>query len=330
MECMWRKLLCKSSHVLKMESSFDANIERECSVCHFDLHLSAVGCRHCSPDKYACLKHAKQLCSCSWDAKIFLFRYDVSELNMLVDALEGNLCSIYRWARFDMGFSLSSCAPTENMQIHTSQGLASEEICPLKEEQKNQVYGGHLNSTKDILESEKTSNCHSQKVKSAKYSNPCKEENSLQSREKIQSCQASIVNSLKVAPTGSSDKSEGTLSSFSDKDVIVLSDDESDVPECPKKQKVDGKSGEDGHEKLQLDIELRSIDNMLAVSNPSSHHNNLDRHCQQKGPRIAKIVRRINCKVEPLDFGTVHSGKLWSDSRAIYPKGKGHSETWSL
>ncbi|KAL8533355.1 hypothetical protein ACS0TY_009660 [Phlomoides rotata] len=333
MECMWREVLCESSQVLKMESSFDANNERECIVCLFDLHLSAVGCHHCSPDKYACLKHAKQLCSCSWDAKFFLFRYEISELNMLVEALEGKLSSIYRWARFDMGFALSSCAPSDKMQTHTSKGSASEEICPPTEEQKKQVYGGHLNSTKDIgnadsyravvlaLESAKASNCYSQKVKSAKPSSSCKEENSLQSREKIQSFQASEVNNLEVASTGSSDKSESTLSSISDKDVIVLSDDESDE-ECPKKRKVDGKSdGEDGQEKLKLDVELRSTNNVLAVSNPSSHQNNLDGHCRRKGPRIAKVVRRINCKVEPLDFGTVHSGELWCDSGAIYPKG---------
>lgn len=333
MECMWREVLCESSQVLKMESSFDAKDERECSVCLFDLHLSAVGCRHCSPNKYACLKHAKQLCSCSWDAKFFLFRYDISELNMLVEALEGKLSSLYRWARFDMGFALSSCAPTDKMQIHTSQGLASEEICPLTEEPKSQVYGGYLNSTKDAdssqivshravalaLGSAKTSNCYSQKVKLAKPSNPCNEENSLQSREKIQSCQASEVNNLKVASTVSSDKSEDNLSSFSDKDVIVLSDDESNT-EYHKKRKVDEKSeGEDGHKRLELDVELRSVDDMVAVSNPS---NNLDRHCRQKGPRIAKMVRRINCKVEPLDFGAVHSGKLWCDSGAIYPKGR--------
>ncbi|KAL9317922.1 hypothetical protein ACSQ67_014439 [Phaseolus vulgaris] len=73
----------------------------------FDLHLSASGCR-CSPDRYACLDHAKQFCSCSWDSRFFLFRYDVSELNILVEALEGKLSAIYRWAKSDLGLALSS------------------------------------------------------------------------------------------------------------------------------------------------------------------------------------------------------------------------------
>ena len=49
---------------------------------------------------------------------------------------------------------------------------------------------------------------------------------------------------------------------------------------------------------------------------------NLDRHNRmQKGPRMAKVVRRINCNVEPLEYGVVLSGKLWSTSQAIFPKG---------
>ena len=39
-----RQFLCNSSPALKMESDFDATSERECSVCLFDLHLSAAGC----------------------------------------------------------------------------------------------------------------------------------------------------------------------------------------------------------------------------------------------------------------------------------------------
>ncbi|ESW15958.1 hypothetical protein PHAVU_007G117400 [Phaseolus vulgaris] len=107
MERARREFLCSSSQALKMESTFDATDERECNICFFDLHLSASGCR-CSPDRYACLDHAKQFCSCSWDSRFFLFRYDVSELNILVEALEGKLSAIYRWAKSDLGLALSS------------------------------------------------------------------------------------------------------------------------------------------------------------------------------------------------------------------------------
>ncbi|KAG5004418.1 hypothetical protein JHK86_028557 [Glycine max] len=107
MEQARREFLCCPSQALKMESTFDATDERECNICFFDLHLSAAGCR-CSPDRYACLDHAKQFCSCSWDSKFFLFRYDISELNILVEALEGKLSAIYRWAKSDLGLALSS------------------------------------------------------------------------------------------------------------------------------------------------------------------------------------------------------------------------------
>ncbi|PPD68251.1 hypothetical protein GOBAR_DD34875 [Gossypium barbadense] len=114
MERLAREFLCGSSQAVKMDRNFDATSERECCICFFDLHLSAAGCR-CSPDRYACLNHAKHLCSCARDAKIFLFRYDINELNILVEALEGKLSAIYRWARLDLGMALSSYASKDNI-----------------------------------------------------------------------------------------------------------------------------------------------------------------------------------------------------------------------
>ncbi|CAN7057357.1 unnamed protein product [Brassica oleracea var. botrytis] len=52
-----------------------------------------------------------------------------------------------------------------------------------------------------------------------------------------------------------------------------------------------------------------------------SQNNSPDRIIRQKGPRIAKVVRRINCNVEPLNYGSVLSGKSWCNRRAIFPKG---------
>nr|GEX57869.1 putative lysine-specific demethylase JMJ16 [Tanacetum cinerariifolium] len=45
MERVRRDFLCKTSQSLKMEATFDSTNERECSVCYFDLHLSAAGFR---------------------------------------------------------------------------------------------------------------------------------------------------------------------------------------------------------------------------------------------------------------------------------------------
>lgn len=90
-----------------MDADFDSNNERECVLCHYDLHLSAASCL-CSPDRFACLIHAKNLCSCAWNMRIFLFRYDIRELNVLLDALGGKPSAVHRWGSFDLGLSLSS------------------------------------------------------------------------------------------------------------------------------------------------------------------------------------------------------------------------------
>jgi histone demethylase JARID1 len=82
---------------------------------------------------------------------------------------------------------------------------------------------------------------------------------------------------------------------------------------------------EDRYEKMGTNADANIVDNVrTATGNPSSSQNNLDRYYRQKGPRIAKVVRRITCIVEPLEFGVVLSGKSWCNSQAIFPKGMWH------
>ncbi|XP_048136925.1 putative lysine-specific demethylase JMJ16 [Rhodamnia argentea] len=114
-ESLRRQYLCNSSQSKKMGQNFDASSKRECSICHFDLHLSAVFCK-CSRDKYSCLDHATQICSCAWTDKVFLFRYEVSELNLLVEALEGNLSAVYEWAKV---FGLDFKSSTEDLPANS-------------------------------------------------------------------------------------------------------------------------------------------------------------------------------------------------------------------
>ncbi|XP_059626030.1 putative lysine-specific demethylase JMJ16 isoform X2 [Cornus florida] len=108
--------LCNSSRLRKMGDDFDATSKRECVTCLFDLHLSATGCP-CSPNIYSCLKHAKHLCPCAWSDKFFLFRYAISDLNVLVEALEGKLSAVYRWAKENLGLSLHSYASKETLRV---------------------------------------------------------------------------------------------------------------------------------------------------------------------------------------------------------------------
>ncbi|XP_073139377.1 putative lysine-specific demethylase JMJ16 [Henckelia pumila] len=454
MERLRRDFLGKSSQALKMESSFDANSERECSICLFDLHLSAAGCHHCSPDKYACLNHAKQLCSCSWGAKFFLFRYDIGELNLLVEALEGKLSAIYRWARLDLGLALSSYVSKDNTMQNSGIVGKSSSHDTSQEDRKEmsslpttlssieQMDGKSSNLMKFIgstnsyqkekpsevvlaLESVKPSSLSSPENEASKHNSPGHKKSNLQPipRIKILSPQPSQV----IGRNASSKKNLVTekplgKQSLADvhKDVILPSDVDGEQPnretfledseqhtgnvlkpvcdpvsclnnpsltaafagpvdnlervkhgsssECMKAEEwKEGEANlgdnslsnpffkvpsndtdsckcvsvkketaerneanvclgkpndEDNHKKSELEVDSTSSDNLQTVStNPFSSPNNLDRYYRQKGPRIAKVVRRINCNVEPLKFGSVHAGKQWCDCRAIYPDG---------
>lgn len=99
-----------------MDEDSDVSSKRECGICLYDLHLSAVSCP-CSANRYSCLNHVKLLCSCAWSEKIFLFRYEISELNVLVEALEGKLNAVYRWARNDLKLSLHSSVSKDGLHL---------------------------------------------------------------------------------------------------------------------------------------------------------------------------------------------------------------------
>lgn len=86
-ERLKRELLCNGSQSRPMDQEFGCLVRRECMVCFNDLYLSAAGCP-CSADKYSCLEHSKQICLCPWSSRFFLLRYDMGELNLLIDALE--------------------------------------------------------------------------------------------------------------------------------------------------------------------------------------------------------------------------------------------------
>ncbi|XP_022758417.1 putative lysine-specific demethylase JMJ16 isoform X2 [Durio zibethinus] len=107
-----REYLCTTSQKRK-DKNFNATGKKECSICYFDLYLSAAHCP-CSADRYSCLNHAKRLCSCTWTDKIFLYQYEISELNILVEALEGKFSAVYRWAREDLNLGLHYYIPNEN------------------------------------------------------------------------------------------------------------------------------------------------------------------------------------------------------------------------
>ncbi|KAI5054909.1 hypothetical protein GOP47_0030054 [Adiantum capillus-veneris] len=76
-------------HTLRMDKNFDVTDAKECSVCHYDLHLSAIGCE-CAQDRYTCLEHVCELCGCDKSKKHALYRYELSELDAIMAALQGH------------------------------------------------------------------------------------------------------------------------------------------------------------------------------------------------------------------------------------------------
>ncbi|XVF31013.1 hypothetical protein REPUB_Repub16aG0108900 [Reevesia pubescens] len=451
MERQWREFLCSASQAVKMESNFDTNCERECNICFFDLHLSAAGCR-CSPDKYACLNHSKQFCSCPRGAKVFRFRYNINELNILVEALEGKLSAVYRWARLDLGLALSSYVSKDNILggrlSHSREGIPKEvQSKPSVISFKN-LPGEKMLKAKPLILALSAQMLVQPKKKLLEAALPSKDPNSKLKKEE------SVLSSSNLSMPGGQTVAESRAkkpSAPADDNIILLSDDEGDEPKKPVSEKpkehpvtkqseaslrlapsgekastcnyenepilavpltdaavmnqkdasspdvrrnscsshysqvkdehsgkcitlvrsndqnisrpsdsataesgrnvqdstntgeMDNnknnlatvesnlqqllplgseKANKDKHENVGVIASANLVDNARTnVGGPSCSQNNLDRNIRQKGPRIAKVVRRINCNVEPLEFGVVLSGKLWCNSQVIFPKG---------
>lgn len=92
----------------KMEKDIDLTNERECFSCFYDLHMSAACCK-CSPDRFACLKHASILCSCEKDDRFVLVRYTMDELSTLIEALEEELGAVEAWTSLEKGLVCINC-----------------------------------------------------------------------------------------------------------------------------------------------------------------------------------------------------------------------------
>ncbi|GAB2218824.1 hypothetical protein Droror1_Dr00002056 [Drosera rotundifolia] len=342
MEYARRGFLCGSYKVLKMESGFDATCERECSLCFYDLHLSASGCS-CSPERFTCLSHSQHMCQCSWNDRFFLFRYEINELNLLVEAVEGKLNAVYRWAKLDLGLTLFS---------HISKGKLHENVPQgaLPQHPEKALIGGAISKTEESV--------------AGSLSGELKD---LRQKDGIKPPVASLSAPphLKQFQKGVSDIQSSTTerpeikkSSHGQGDVVCLSDDESEQSNRPPSDTKVGNHvkcetnrlpdiaslsclqglptsaiDKKGEPNAQLSssckdetrvpsVETKGVEDVRNIpGSPSCSQNSLDIYYRHKGPRIAKVVRRISCNVELLEFGVVLGGKLWSSSQAIFPKG---------
>lgn len=447
-----RDSFCCFGQIKKMDANFDANCERECFTCHYDLHLSAAGCQ-CSLDKFACLNHAKQMCSCDVSMKFFLFRYEISELNILVDALGGKLSAVHKWGMSDLGLSLSSyvskdkpqeqssaneisldgqqkvkvhnscskplnqrgSSPQENHKnIEAKQFLISERLCKKEikshtcevkqgtpnllsgKQEKIWVGNPHGTSTSVIVANPSTNPgkpaCDSvmeENEPQIASETKCEEVNSFISSKDgiINGCleEPAIVATADVSlhehPKQVLDMRDinATMANEADAESILAAENTicprnqisniADQDNCPifswaRSHLHDQSSSSSFSQKDPQDVKSASVNSSNHELPPSKEvlynkfTNNVnisqnpipgilkvngenrpgkfglhsfgrpgtDTLCnsgdnQQRGPRIAKVVRRINCSVELLRYGVVLSGKPWSTNQAIFPKG---------
>ena len=115
--------------IQKMKRDFDLKNERECFSCFYDLHLAAASCE-CSPDQFACLKHASLICSCEPNCKFALLLHTMDDLKTLVEALEGRLDAIEVWASKDLGLvsaDKDACDPMLDQEREISGSIGSDQ-----------------------------------------------------------------------------------------------------------------------------------------------------------------------------------------------------------
>ncbi|KAF6150915.1 hypothetical protein GIB67_026836 [Kingdonia uniflora] len=362
--------LCTSSVKIKMDKSFDTTIEKECVICLYDLHLSAVFCR-CSPKRFACLNHAKQLCSCAWSEKTFLYRYIIEEFNVLVEALEGKLSAIYKWAKLDLGLTLSSHVSKDCPKLPGAVGKSidstgflygrsrrfdqemkaplvnstwteADKLFPQKNKHPVSVF-----STEDLISISLDSNNLSSPTcpisqEDTSYSKPPGFSNLVSGNALSNSVQVnktlhteetsysmSFSNSVEVKPEENMYLSSGNGS------AIHLRDGEANV--SPQNVKVEN---HDKREKC-MDEKLTISSNELVGSIPQnlsckvgpsrlSFEKPVKDAFSKKETTYLKIgntrkkpkhLQGRSFNVEALDFGVMLSGRYWSSSRAIFPKG---------
>lgn len=110
-----------------MDRGFDLKSERECFECFYDLHLSAASC-NCSPEKFACLKHANLICSCKSENKHVVLRYTLDDYKKLVKALEGNSDAIKMWASKDL-YAPQDAGNDIREEVARSDGQQPSNLC---------------------------------------------------------------------------------------------------------------------------------------------------------------------------------------------------------
>ncbi|KAJ8545261.1 hypothetical protein K7X08_017844 [Anisodus acutangulus] len=269
-----------------MDKNFGLKDEQECLSCYYDLHLSAVGCK-CSPGQFSCLKHANLMCSCEPENKTVLVRYNMDELNTLVQALEGRLDALELWASKDSGFCSS------NRRQHNLVKLDSErDGLEMDPSMKNEGLSGSLREQNHNAKKQCSSlhSEHGEKANGTSTSLAIQETND---GIKVPTERAGFI---LVRDSGSS------ASQATEKNLHACSDD------ATTSYASNHSSGK----------KLFGVD--LSMCSPSVRQNGtLDSEKNSRSSRISE--QKLGYHVVPLNLGSIASGKLWCNKQAIFPKG---------
>ena len=109
----------------QMDDTYDMTDERECDLCKYDLHLSAIGCQ-CCPEKFACLLHGHLLCLCPWSKKTLFYRYNLDELGLLLAAVEGRPGAVADWTKQESQVEVMPMEITPPVQVTNEERVVGD------------------------------------------------------------------------------------------------------------------------------------------------------------------------------------------------------------
>ncbi|KAF5179111.1 Lysine-specific demethylase [Thalictrum thalictroides] len=313
----------------KMEKDFDSK-ERECFQCFYDLYLSAYGC-NCSSDRFACLNHAKLPCSCEPSQKFITFRYNLDELNILVEALEGKSDAIKLWVTKERRLVDTKGRGSSGFK-RAKQNETSESECTDMPKTSSSCINNSSEVIQSTWESTPTSLCSSDTNAEMEKEKPgkdqCADLNSVVKSDEDKSMMQDTLNLLDKTYMGNKPDTLGLDSGStiqttpfqfqlgSDCDHVDRKNHTSELSTSTKNHtESPGTSrriilfGNDLVDRCPTTSVVKT-GNVEPTSTLHAHVNSL--RCTPK---------KSDLQVELLNVGAIVSGKQWSSTQAIFPKG---------
>ncbi|CAK7357410.1 unnamed protein product [Dovyalis caffra] len=342
------KCLPTNVRVQKMEKDFDLQNEKECFLCFYDLHLSAASCK-CSPERFACLKHASHFCSCEIDHRYVLLHYTMDELNTLVDGLEGELDALKVWGSEEyrlVSVGDIGCHVPElefNVEFETNYSKRKESpLCSQKTQENLSTKGScsfNSNTSSEVIQSECHRNSFNNGAPVMKNKAKVKQEGCFDLNIDVMSidqeskplpvsdgCGFKAISDMKG--THCSPCLQETLGSSD----AAKEDREQAVGDCkPELHELSNKTDPSypifAQDTSASHKKLFGVDLLFPHSHSVRPAENFKTEMVEGGLDVRPVthqsnpVKKLNPCVEQINVGSVVFGKLWCCEQAIFPKG---------